>query len=72
MIDYALTSYYNYIVMKTYYPAGGILKVTNFNYSSAKILKTSAQRIERNPIKIVVEKIGPSGGYEQQIVNQND
>lgn len=56
-------SYDNYIVMKSHYPGGGILKVTNFNYSSAKILKTSTQRIQRNPIKIVVEKIGPSGGY---------
>jgi len=45
MIDYALASYYNYIVMKSHYPAGGILKVTNFNYSSAKIFKTSTQRI---------------------------
>lgn len=46
------------------------LKITSFQYDSGRSKTSRKSQTERNPIKIVIDKIGANGRYEQHIVNQ--
>jgi hypothetical protein len=47
------------------------VRIKNFQYASFHSTRPRMQG-ERNPIKIVIDKIGADGNLHQQVVNQND
>lgn len=59
------------ILMRNDHNNGSCVKIRNFQYASFHSTKPRMQS-ERNPIKIVIDKIGADGTHEQQIVTQNE
>jgi hypothetical protein len=52
--------------------AGNCIKLKSYQYAASfQVPRSRFQSIERNPIKVVIDKIGANGIVEQQIVNQN-
>lgn len=50
---------------------GSCIRIRNFQYASFQSTRPRLHS-DRNPIRIVIDKIGADGTLHQQIVNQND
>lgn len=60
--------------MKNTKESGSCIKIKNFQYANSQPLNRlfKSRHTERNPIKIVVDKMGADGYIQQEIVNQNE
>lgn len=55
----------------SYRSTGSCIKIKNFQYSSFQSTRSRYKSTQRNPIRIVVDKVGENGNIEQLIIDQN-